>query len=353
MHIAVRRNLVRLVALTTALLGARELPAQPVPLPSCPSATLRVEGEPLEVGRRVRFLQTRFLGTNGPGETAAEIRVGSCGVVTAVQAQRSDALVLRARFPEGCGDLPRFRMKLRYDDDCRAVTGRVFAGGRRLALFRALALLPPETTTSTTQPSGTTTSTTLPAFTRTGAVIVTASSLDAVAPGTYAPGADMQEIMAVWDADADRRVGHANGSLDVPFPRTIRRTGEFSFVLELAAGFADGADAVVATAFDDGGSFVAVHLRLDGTTAIPLFVSAGSMYPDGVVVTSEVITEAEVEIVSDDAGGPAHIRGRVVASPSFFMLSRTFHDGSPIPVIGTRLFSNDIEFTFDAPLEDA
>src|SRR5262249_24856173 len=56
---------------------------------------------------------------------------------SAAQVARNDAFVLSARYPSGCGDLPRFRLRLRYDADCQALTGRIRSAGRLVAEFRA------------------------------------------------------------------------------------------------------------------------------------------------------------------------------------------------------------------------
>jgi hypothetical protein len=64
------------------------------------------------------------------------VGVGDCAATVVTQAPRSDAFVLRSRFV-GCGERPRFRLRLAFSADCQTVTGRVRAGGRVVDQFTA------------------------------------------------------------------------------------------------------------------------------------------------------------------------------------------------------------------------
>ncbi len=60
----------------------------------------------------------------------------SCDAAVVTTAPRSDAFILRARFV-GCGERPRFRLRLAFDQDCGNVSGRQRAAGQLIAEFSA------------------------------------------------------------------------------------------------------------------------------------------------------------------------------------------------------------------------
>ena len=60
----------------------------------------------------------------------------SCRATVVTQAPRTDVFAVRAKF-EGCGERPRFRVRLRFDEACEHVTGRVRALGQLIASFSA------------------------------------------------------------------------------------------------------------------------------------------------------------------------------------------------------------------------
>jgi hypothetical protein len=69
------------------------------------------------------------------GEPAA-LGNESCEATLVTQAQRTDVFAVRAKF-EGCGERPRFRVRLRFDEACEHAVGRVRALGQVIASFTA------------------------------------------------------------------------------------------------------------------------------------------------------------------------------------------------------------------------
>jgi len=64
------------------------------------------------------------------------VRLGDCSAELVTKAPRNDIFVLRAKFV-GCGERPRFRLRLAFSADCREVTARVRSGGRVVDQFSA------------------------------------------------------------------------------------------------------------------------------------------------------------------------------------------------------------------------
>ncbi len=107
--------------------------------PSVCEGRFDLDGAPLEVGAPVDPVQSfRVEQTTGPDDQGGfAVRLGTaCASVIGVQVPRSDAFVVRSRFV-GCGERPRFRLRLAFDADCRVVTGRVRSAGQLVAEFSA------------------------------------------------------------------------------------------------------------------------------------------------------------------------------------------------------------------------
>ena len=64
------------------------------------------------------------------------VRLGDCSAALVTKAPRTDIFVLRAKFV-GCGERPRFRLRLAFSADCRELTARVRSGGRVVDQFSA------------------------------------------------------------------------------------------------------------------------------------------------------------------------------------------------------------------------
>jgi len=70
------------------------------------------------------------------GSGGFAVRLGDCSAASVTKAPRTDIFVLRAKFV-GCGERPRFRLRLAFSADCREVTARVRSGGRVVDQFSA------------------------------------------------------------------------------------------------------------------------------------------------------------------------------------------------------------------------
>lgn len=78
---------------------------------------------------------SRRIALDGSADAFA-VSLGDCSAALVTQAPRTDAFVLRSRFV-GCGERPRFRLRLAFASDCRSVTARRRSGGRLLQEFTA------------------------------------------------------------------------------------------------------------------------------------------------------------------------------------------------------------------------
>src|SRR5258705_5109719 len=70
---------------------------------------------------------------DGPNAGFA-VRLGDCSAQLVTKAPRNDIFVLRAQFV-GCGERPRFRLRLAFSADCREVTAPVRTRGRAAGQF--------------------------------------------------------------------------------------------------------------------------------------------------------------------------------------------------------------------------
>ena len=107
-----------------------------------------LDGAPLELGNGldpVTDRDHRPAGLRGGGESPLLVHLGdptvfgrgSCEATLVTQVPRDDAFVVKAKF-EGCGERPRFRVRLRFDEACERVTvGRLRSLGQVLASFTA------------------------------------------------------------------------------------------------------------------------------------------------------------------------------------------------------------------------
>jgi len=129
--------------LATSVLGPQAAPAEPVPC-----LGKYVLDAPLELGGGLQparvVLVTRQISPSGPAGPV-QVFLGdpalfggdSCEATLVTQVTRDDAFVVKAKF-EGCGERPRFRVRLRFDEACENVTvGRVRSLGQVLASFTA------------------------------------------------------------------------------------------------------------------------------------------------------------------------------------------------------------------------
>jgi len=106
----------------------------------CPSGRYRIDGAPLDLGAGASGipgvdLRIRRPFGGGPPQLLVSL-AGSCDTVQAVQIDRDDKFVTRAKFT-GCGDLAAFRLRLAFSADCETVVGRVKAAGQLVARFDA------------------------------------------------------------------------------------------------------------------------------------------------------------------------------------------------------------------------
>lgn len=136
---------IAILALVAAagVLGPQAAPAEPV---SCLGKY--VLDAPLELGgglqpARVVLVtpEISLSGSAGPVQVflgdPAVFGGDSCQATLATQVARDDVFVVKAKF-EGCGERPRFRVRLRFDEACENVTvGRVRSLGQVLASFTA------------------------------------------------------------------------------------------------------------------------------------------------------------------------------------------------------------------------
>lgn len=124
------------LALTTLLtLAARGALAAPA---VC-RGRFDVDGAALDVGAPVDPVTSiRIRTTSGPADEGGfAVRLAdACDSVSGVQIPRSDVFVVRSRFA-GCGERPRFRVRLSFSRDCATVTGRVRSAGQLVAQFTA------------------------------------------------------------------------------------------------------------------------------------------------------------------------------------------------------------------------
>jgi hypothetical protein len=64
------------------------------------------------------------------------VRLGDCSAELVTRVPRDDLFVLRAKFV-GCGERPRFRLRLAFSSSCRELNARVRSGGRVVDAFTA------------------------------------------------------------------------------------------------------------------------------------------------------------------------------------------------------------------------
>jgi hypothetical protein len=120
--------------LVTALAFAPGADAQPTPC----RGRYTIDGS-VDVGAPTGVVRTltagRRIAING-GDDAFTVGLGDCSAAVVTQAPRTDAFVLRSRF-RGCGERPRFRLRLVFAPDCRSLTARRRSQGRLLNEFTA------------------------------------------------------------------------------------------------------------------------------------------------------------------------------------------------------------------------
>jgi len=128
------------LVLAASVLGPRTAPAQPVPC-----VGKYVLDPSLELGGGLDPARVVLLSRESIATGALRVFLGdpalfggdSCQATAVTQVQRDDAFVVKAKF-EGCGERPRFRIRLRFDEACENVTvGRVRSLGQVLASFTA------------------------------------------------------------------------------------------------------------------------------------------------------------------------------------------------------------------------
>ena len=141
-----RTAAIALILAAASLLGPLSGTAGAQPAPCIGRFVL--EGDPIELGNGLDPVtvvtmsrQVLAAGGNGPllvhlGDPTVFGRT-SCQATLVTQVPRDDAFVVKAKF-EDCGERPRFRVRLRFDEACEKVTvGRVRSLGQVLASFTA------------------------------------------------------------------------------------------------------------------------------------------------------------------------------------------------------------------------
>lgn len=131
-------------ALAAALAIAAGLPAVPAMAEPTPCAGWYSLEEPLDVGGGVAPFRLLVVTPSDDGVPAVSLgdttvlpSTTVCPATQVTRAPRTDAFAVRAKF-EGCGERPRFRLRLRFDAACETVVvGRMRAAGRVLASFTA------------------------------------------------------------------------------------------------------------------------------------------------------------------------------------------------------------------------
>jgi hypothetical protein len=153
------------------------------------------------------------------------------------------------------------------------------------------------------------------------------SNLSVFTPGTFPLDASGtgQQIGALFDANNNHVVDGFPGSPDLPYMRfPVPNASNTGFDLRFGSGYEQGADTVIGAAFGPNGSaFIAVHLNVVGSVAIPVFISGGALTGDGIIVSTDSFTEQNVQVIAATASRPRFIRGHVAAVATFLELDGT------------------------------
>ena len=179
-------------------------------------------------------------------------------------------------------------------------------------------------TTTTTRPSTTTTTTLVASAT----VTFQSSNLSVFTPGTFSliTSGGSQQIGALFDANQNHIVDGFPGRPDLPYMRfPVPNASNTGFDLQFGSGYEQGADAVVGAVFGaNRDAFFAIHFDVNGSVARPIFMSAGVLIGNGIIVSTDSFTEQNVQVVAPTSSSPRIIRGHVAGVATFLELDGTF-----------------------------